>query len=48
MLEQAGWDAIKDNNLPVASATFKEAITLDPEERRAAVGRRHGRVPAAA
>jgi len=31
MLEQAGWDAINENNLPVASATFKEAITLDPK-----------------
>jgi hypothetical protein len=31
MLEQAGWDAIKRNNLPVAAATFKEAITLDPK-----------------
>ncbi len=31
MLEQAGWDAIKRNNLPVAAASFKEAITLDPK-----------------
>lgn len=31
MLEQAGWEAIKANNLPVAAATFKEAITLDPK-----------------
>ncbi len=30
MLEQAGWSAIKDNNLPVASAAFTEAISLDP------------------
>ena len=31
MLEQAGWAALEANNLPVASATFKEAITLDPK-----------------
>ena len=31
MLEQAGWDAIKANNLPLAAATFKEAIPLDPK-----------------
>jgi tetratricopeptide (TPR) repeat protein len=31
MLEQAGWEAIKRNNLPLAAATFKEAITLDPK-----------------
>lgn len=31
MLEQAGWDALKANNLPVAAATFKEAIKLDPK-----------------
>ena len=31
MLEQSGWDAIKRNNLPLAAATFKEAITLDPK-----------------
>lgn len=31
MLEQAGWEAIKRNDLPLAAATFKEAITLDPK-----------------
>ncbi len=31
MLEQAGWEAIQANNLPLAVATFKEAITLDPK-----------------
>ena len=31
MLEQAGWDALKANNLVVAAATFREAITLDPK-----------------
>ena len=30
LLEQAGWAAIKANNLPAASAAFKEAISLDP------------------
>lgn len=30
MLEQSGWAAINANNLPAASAAFKEAITLDP------------------
>ena len=31
MLEQAGWEALTANNLPVAAATFKEGITLDPK-----------------
>lgn len=31
MLEQDGWAALKANNLPVAAATFKEAIRLDPK-----------------
>lgn len=31
MLEQEGWAALKANNLPVAAATFKEAIRLDPK-----------------
>ena len=31
MLEQAGWEAIDANRLPLASAIFKEAISLDPK-----------------
>lgn len=31
MLEQAGWEAIDANRLPLASAIFKEAIPLDPK-----------------
>jgi tetratricopeptide (TPR) repeat protein len=31
ILEQAGWDAIDANRLPLAAASFKEAITLDPK-----------------
>ena len=31
MLEQAAWRALEANNLPLALATFKEAITLDPK-----------------
>ncbi len=38
MLEQAGWDAIKRDNLPLAAATFKEAITLDPKNAALRVG----------
>ena len=38
MLEQAGWDAIKRNDLPVATATFKEAIALDPKNASLRVG----------
>ncbi len=38
MLEQAGSDAIKRNNLPLAAATFKEAITLDPKNASLRVG----------
>lgn len=38
MLEQAGWDALKRNDLPLAAATFKEAITLDPKNAALRVG----------
>jgi tetratricopeptide (TPR) repeat protein len=38
MLEQSGWDAIRRNNLPLAAATFKEAITLDPKNASLRVG----------
>jgi hypothetical protein len=31
MLEQAGWDAIAANRLPLAASNFKEAIALDPK-----------------
>ena len=31
MLEQAGWDAIKSNQLQVAADAFREAIALDPK-----------------
>ena len=31
MLEQAGWEAIDANRLPLAASIFKEAISLDPK-----------------
>ena len=31
MLEQAGWEAIDANRLPLATSIFKEAISLDPK-----------------
>jgi tetratricopeptide (TPR) repeat protein len=31
MLEQAGWEAIDANRLPLAASLFKEAIALDPK-----------------
>lgn len=31
MLEQAGWEAIESNRLPLAASIFKEAISLDPK-----------------
>ena len=31
MLEQAGWEAIEANRLPLATSIFKEAISLEPK-----------------
>ena len=31
MLEQAGWEALDANRLPLATSIFKEAISLDPK-----------------
>lgn len=31
MLEQAGWEALEANRLPLAASIFKEAISLDPK-----------------
>ena len=31
MLEQAGWEAVDANRLPLATAIFKEAMSLDPK-----------------
>jgi tetratricopeptide (TPR) repeat protein len=38
MLEQAGWDAIKANQLQVAADVFREAISLDPKNAALRVG----------
>ena len=38
MLEQAGWDALKANQLQIAADAFREAITLDPKNAALRVG----------
>ncbi|MGH9221262.1 MAG: tetratricopeptide repeat protein [Vicinamibacterales bacterium] len=38
MLEQAGWDALKANQLQIAADVFREAISLDPKNAALRVG----------